>query len=260
VARSSLCKTCRHALHFDDERASDFCERYRKNFGFVNKCCSYKGEQFPVDVAIITATSTETEAVTKHLLREGSKAWSSVPQMAELEWRRAEYTSPSDAENKLRLILAQTRLKGLPAAAVQATRAWHRFQPRYLVMLGITAGREQKTRLGDVVVPDLVFDYGAGKWKGTKFIPEPHQLELDNLFFRACQYLDTQRPELLREIVDEWNGDLPEGTRDLRVRTGHMVSGAAVIDSDEIWTRLLQHDKEVIAIDMEAYSLLLTGR
>jgi nucleoside phosphorylase len=57
---------------------------------------------------------------------------------------------------------------GMTAAAVTAMKVIHRFRPRYLIMVGIAAGvvkEELEDQMyGDVVVPDVIWNYSSGKF------------------------------------------------------------------------------------------------
>lgn len=257
-----LCETCRYGKDVDGVTGIDFCEVKRGNVTVaqVKKCSFYSGPRFPVDVAIVTAARVETNAVLSHFHPDGEAAWSAEQNVRDIAWRWTTFGSAEDDRANLRIVMAQTRLKGLPAAAVQATRACHLFQPRWLVMLGITAGLQRKTSIGDVIIPSIVFDYGAGKWSGEEFKPEPHGLDLKEDVYRQVEFLLQPRfTGDLDSIAKEWTDDKPED-HGVRVHLGHAASGAAVVDSRAIWERILSMDKEVIAIDMEAYSVALAGR
>jgi nucleoside phosphorylase len=223
------------------------------------KCMYYAGPvHFPVDAAIITAVQVETDAVWKWLNPAGR--WQHHSTQDALAWYSTEIVSPANPGMTFRVVLAQARMKGLPAAAVQAALACQLYSPRYLIMPGITAGHSKKTNLGDIIVPDNVFDYGAGIWNGAEFSPAPHQLDLDTEVYRNCERIKLEHADLLDGIRKDWPTDIP-GAHSLTLRLGqHAVSGASIINSKNVWEQILSIDKDVIAIDMEAYSVLLAGR
>ena len=64
---------------------------------------------------------------------------------------------------KIRVVITQSTQKGMVPAAALATRLIYNFTPRYIVMTGITAGIKGKVNMGDAVVAEYVWDYGAGK-------------------------------------------------------------------------------------------------
>ena len=55
------------------------------------------------------------------------------------------------------------------AALKSAAKATAAFHPRYLIMSGIAAGIGEKSAklYGDVIVPDMIWDYSTGKYVGT---------------------------------------------------------------------------------------------
>lgn len=86
----------------------------------------------------------------------------------------------------------------MTGAAVAVTKGIYSFRPRYVVMTGICAGLEKRTRLGDVVITDLCWDWGSGKIKIEKrkevFHPAPYQYRLDESLRTADPASRERRP------------------------------------------------------------------
>ena len=75
------------------------------------------------------------------------------------------------------------------------------FRPKYVIMVGIAAGIAYKNEVdqiyGDVVVPDIVWDYSSGKFVssararvsfgGVGFIPRPHVINTDESVLEAVE-------------------------------------------------------------------------
>lgn len=89
------------------------------------------------------------------------------------------------------VITCQQDMMGMAAASALATKATMLFRPRYLIMCGIAAGIRKDTGqlYGDVLVPDVVWDYSTGKVVGPDepeirfgdvgFLPRPQAMHLD---------------------------------------------------------------------------------
>ena len=96
----------------------------------------------------------------------------------------------------------------------------------------------------------------------SNFVPATYPLRPRTQVLRNCQYLRFRYRGELDRIPREWDPPIP-GRTDLEIHCHdyHAVSGAAVVNSKQIWSKLLKHgDKRIFAIDMEAYAVLVAGR
>ena len=162
-----LCLDCENGFKIAGKmtafRCSVLCETMVK---LPSHCLYYDGPSFPVDIVIITAVAVEREAVLAELHPDGASAWTPLETESDGRWDVLCYRSTENPKACVRLALGMTALMGLPAASGLTALAIQIFRPRQVVMLGIAAGRRDKTRIGDIVVPNVVSDYGAGKWNG----------------------------------------------------------------------------------------------
>lgn len=146
--------------------------------------------------------------------------------------------------------------KGLTGSAVAVTKGIYSFRPRYVVMTGICAGLEKRTRLGDVVITDLCWDWGSGKIKMEKrkevFHPAPYQHRLDESLRTAAEALKDDGG-LLEEVMQH----LPEGKlkESPRIHIGPVASGASVLQSSAAMKRILSQHKDLLALEMEIFSV-----
>lgn len=62
-------------------------------------------------------------------------------------------------EKSISVVAACAPQMGMPAAAVTATKMISLFSPKYICMVGITAGVEGEVQLGDVIVADPSWDW-----------------------------------------------------------------------------------------------------
>ena len=168
-------------------------------------------------------------------------------------WRTQVATSRGDSRS---VVAAVAPRMGMVASAIMASNLIHKYRPRYLAMVGITAGAAGKTQLGDVIVADPAWDYGCGKWirkgKTIKFEPAPHQLPLDPRLRKRMAELAEDSAWLAR-IREEWPGDKPPTV--LNIKIGPAASGAAVLADGATLARVKEQHRGVLGIEMEAYSI-----
>jgi nucleoside phosphorylase len=147
--------------------------------------------------------------------------------------------------------------KGLAGAAIAATKGIYTFWPRFVYMTGITAGVRRRTKIGDVVFGDPCWDWGSGKIKEAqqhdKFSPAPYQRRLDESLVRNAIELKEKR-ELLTKIWEGFPAKKPKEPP--RIHIGAMASGASVLQSSEAVKSVIRQQKDVLAIEMEAFSIM----
>jgi nucleoside phosphorylase len=223
-------------------------------------CLFYRGVRKPVDVVIITAVQVELDAVLRYLHPDGVDAWETIATESDGMWFFCSYTASADPRACTRIAVAKTRTMGLTAASSMAALAIQLFRPTYIVMLGITAGRQGKTEIGDIMIPLEIWDYGAGKWTEDAgkllFKARGSRHQLEEHIRQRCENLASQNG-IFVEMRRRWAERHPG--RSIfpapQVRIAPMVSGAAVVDSEEIWKHVLAQNDEVLALDMEAYGI-----
>lgn len=162
-------------------------------------------------------------------------------------------------EDKRKITVVATSLPqmGMVSTATTTTKVISAFSPDYVIMVGICGGIKGKVTLGDVVVADLSFDFGSGKVikddnEQEKFEPDFKAIPLDGDFKEEIIELSTQK-KMLREIKDGWKGNEVDGEINLVV--GPIGSGASVIANKEYTDKILTHQRKLVAIDMETYSI-----
>lgn len=100
-----------------------------------------------------------------------------------------------------KIITARQSEMGMTAAGVLTMKMISYFKSKYVIMVGIAAGIAHKNEVdqiyGDVVVPDIVWDYFSGKFVsasnaslnfgGISFIPRPHFVSTDGAMLEAVE-------------------------------------------------------------------------
>jgi nucleoside phosphorylase len=205
------------------------------------------------DIAIITALiKPELEAVKKTLknIKPINKAAYSINDTT--------IYSEATIEGKnreLKVVYASDDMMGMPAITSLASRTISSFKPKYIVILGIAAGIEGDTNIGDIMVTEYSWDYGSGKRelinKKEVFRPYVNQLKIDE-GLRKILLEYKSNTVLLNEIRDGY--PQPEETL-LKLHIGPFSSGSAVISSDKFVDELKVEYKKLIGFDMEVYGV-----
>lgn len=145
---------------------------------------------------------------------------------------------------------------GMPAAAVLTSKMIAQFRPRFVAMVGICAGRKGKVELGDIIVADPSWDWGSGKItsKGNKplFLPSPHHNELDvdlRSHFEEMS-LDVGTLALIKAQAKG-----KKTKNELGMKIGPLASGAAVVADPRTFASLLDKNRDVLDLEMEAYGV-----
>jgi len=205
-----------------------------------------------VDIAVITALRSELDAVL------------ALP----YEWKTVRYPGNSIGYNhgtikkkdgtNISIVAAAAFSKGMPSSAALAAQVCILFRPKFIVMLGICAGVQRKTNLGNVIVADPTWDWGSGKiaesGDGERiFLAAPQQRPLNTQISQLCLDLSADAA-LVRTIRSGWSGKLPEG--EFKVQVGPMASGASVLANDATIQEITSQNRDLIAVEMEAYAVM----
>ena len=200
-------------------------------------------DEYGCAAVILTAVEIETQSI-----RNLFDGWKPVPSPDEGQsYYKTTFTRDGKEHT---LITAQQKVMGMTAATLLATKAVYTFKPRYLCMCGIAAGvgEESKQMYGDVIVPDLIWDYSTGKFVGSDeseirfgdvgFLPRPVSVKLD--------------PEL-KEIVSSTQND-PEN--EFHVHLGPMACGSSVVANAEVVEKRIRSlFPHTVGLDMESYAI-----
>lgn len=164
-------------------------------------------------------------------------------------------------DNKIRVVFTQSMHMGMVPAATLTTRLIYNFAPRYIVMTGIAAGIKGKVNIGDAVVAEYVWDYGAGKEAidggEAKHKNTIQQVALDPQITTMVRRLATDTSGLA-EIKRGFQGTKPDS--ELKIHMGAVATGASVIANSEKVTEIQEQIRDVIAIEMEIFGVYYAAR
>lgn len=202
-----------------------------------------------VDIAIVTAVEDEFNAL------------QSLP----VEWKNIffdedpsiYYVGKMKTITRVEKTILITKLTemGMPAASFETTKILNRFQPKLLAMVGICAGRKDEIELGDIIVADRTWDYGAGKIKNNDgnfdFEAQPNQIVLNPIIKRK---IETNK-KIIKDIYEKWN-DKYSDRKNSKVVFGALPSGSAVVANEKYIQEFIQPQyRKFIGIDMETYGV-----
>lgn len=141
---------------------------------------------------------------------------------------------------------------GLVDAAVVAGQCIEKFKPRMVAMSGICAGFPDRAELGQLLVPELAYEYQSGKWTADGFSQEPYQVPLsEHVRLLLRELLEDQT--LLTRLEEGWQSDRPSKMTAPKLAT--FTSGSAVIASEKFIEQVANYHRRVSGLDMEVYSV-----
>lgn len=205
-------------------------------------------EEYKSLAVIMTAVSIESKSMS-HIYSD----WKQVKVPGD---RQQYYETFFERDGKkCRVITCQQAVMGMTAATMLAAKAISAFRPRYLIMCGIAAGigKEAEQLYGDVIVPDMIWDYSTGKYVGADeseirfgdvgFLPRPVTIHTDE------------------EIMNIVKGTVGAEDNEFHVHIGPMACGSYVVANSEVVEKrvkvLFPH---TVGLDMESYSILYAAR
>lgn len=162
---------------------------------------------------------------------------------------------------KRRVVVAQSTHMGMVPASTLTTKLIYNFAPKYIAMTGIAAGIKGKVNMGDVVVAEYVWDYGAGKeavdGENTIHKNTIQQVLLDPKISNMVRRLSLDANGLA-EIKSQFQGMKPD--YELRIHMGAVATGASVVAAPERIKLIQNQIRDVIAIEMEIFGVYYAAR
>lgn len=154
---------------------------------------------------------------------------------------------------------------GLVAAAVVATMALERFEPRLICMAGICGGVPGESNIYDLLITQSCFQHDMGKWSIEGFKSEHYDVPIDvdvhNKIIELCD--DTRMKESLIENLNPRKSEFPEGKEQIEFKIecrAATSSGSAVIAENGKTYTLAVGQRKLVGFDMEVYSIYEAAR
>ena len=224
----------------------------------VEDVTSYiKTENKLYDIIILTAIYEEYKAV-KDILDNGKDL------IINDNSRTIYYESTLMLNNDktVNLILCCANQMGLTSTANLTTKLIYRYNPKVVAMCGIAAGI--KGKIGDVMIPDILWDYGSGKNElienensyKEQFSQYRFPIKINqNLIGEIIRI--TKESSINIDVYDSLNNTVTfkDKAESIEAHIGPFVSGSAVIANDIEIKKIKEQDGKLIGLDMEAYAI-----
>ena len=202
-------------------------------------------KKYNTDVAILTVTTTEFNAVL-HFHNWKARTFPGDEQIYDVA------TFERDGKT-YSLVHTKISEMGMTAAAATATKVIYTFRPRYIIMVGIAAGiaksEMEEQMYGDVIVPDIVWNYSAGKFVS----PEKAQITYGNLGFLPRSTSES----IPEEIVPYLQKAIHSPDNPSHAYMGPMACGSTVVASRELLEKQVYSQyNHTAGLDMESYAVV----
>jgi formylglycine-generating enzyme required for sulfatase activity/nucleoside phosphorylase len=197
--------------------------------------------QGPLDFAIVTALKVERDAVLRRL--------PSVEAVQEDDDLHTYYLAYLDLPGGRRYSVVLTMLTepGNSVAAASATHIILRWQPRYVLLVGIAGGVAGRVGLGDIVVADFCYAYEQAKRRPSGDEPRGQQLASDRfLYGRALAFEDEHWKQAIGVAPPT-----PLASHAPAVHFGPIASGEKVIADLKTLPWLTEQVPKLLATEME---------
>ncbi|HEU0045463.1 hypothetical protein [Sphingomonas sp.] len=139
---------------------------------------------------------------------------------------------------------------GLVSAAIATTKATALFKPRVVAISGICGGMVGESELGDIITPDVSWNYQTGKLSAGGLVPELMQTPVPPQTKLLLQRLESE----------ETSGNLREGLlhgelKHRSIRVLAMVSGSSVVADENEALKIATQSRKIGGLDMEVSSV-----
>jgi len=162
-------------------------------------------------------------------------------------------------------VIVRAHRMGLVAAAVTATMALERFEPRLICMSGICGGVAGESEIYDLLVTQICHQHDAGKWSNEGFKSEHYDLQIGvdvhNKLIELCS--DASLKDYLLEGLNPTKSEFPAKLERVSCNVKADVptsSGSAVMAEDGKTASLASGQRKLAGFDMEIYSVYEAAR
>ena len=162
-------------------------------------------------------------------------------------------------------VIVRAHRMGLVAAAVAATMALERFEPRLICMSGICGGVAGESEIYDLLVTQICHQHDAGKWSNEGFKSEHYDLQIGvdvhNKLIELCS--DASLKDYLLEGLNPSRSEFPAKLERVSCNIKADVptsSGSAVMAEDGKSSLLASGQRKLAGFDMEIYSVYEAAR
>lgn len=162
-------------------------------------------------------------------------------------------------------VIVRAHRMGLVAAAVTATMALERFEPRLICMSGICGGIASESEIYDLLITQACHQHDAGKWSNEGFKSEHHDLQIyvdvHNKLLELCS--DASLKDYLLKDLNPSKSEFPVKLERVNCNVRADVptsSGSAVMAEGGMTSSLASGQRKLAGFDMEIYSVYEAAR
>lgn len=219
-----------------------------------------------IDVLVVVALPDERDAVLEVTAGATTDSWTQGRDGLGFTYHHREFSTLSG--RPFRVAVARAQAMGGPAAAALTARLLVELKPRLLGMCGICAGRPGKTRLGDLIVADRLYEAKAGKViRDAAGAAELfHDITTFNLDPRWKAHIEDNRRHWVVENARKLSS-LLQGTTDgspgdaaaFDLHIGPLATVFNVTEDPDAFTDLVRIQRSVLGLEMEGVALGLVS-
>lgn len=197
-----------------------------------------------IDFGIVTVIKHEKDAMIKRL--EGVRRVRGVPPDIRDYYRG--YLALADA-SVYEFVLVQCAQSGNSDAGQAAKDLIHRWNPRYLIILGVAGGYPRgDIKIGDVVIASEIVEYDYKKFYHNDWLPRPRHHQTDATLLAKI----TSLSEWIGFDVPTPPGEKKENWKPKLQKSGPIAAGNALFASKGARDRLLSLQQDLLAVEMES--------
>lgn len=153
---------------------------------------------------------------------------------------------------------------GLVTCAITSTLAIESFKPSLICMSGICAGINGKSKIYDVIIPDICHQHDIGKWSENGLEPEFYNVQIDAAV-RIGISAAIASPEFKKNVtqgITYSRSQIPNDIEhpDIKFKLAPASSGSAVIANEEMAESIKAQHRKNTAFEMESFALYEAAR
>lgn len=141
---------------------------------------------------------------------------------------------------------------GLVNAAIISGACIDRYKPSIVAMSGICGGFTHNTKMGQLLVSKMAYEYQSGKWTNDGFKQEPYQVSTDQNTLTELGIL-INREGFLTELEDGFTCTRPEEPTPPVLSI--FTSGSAVVATNDILENIQNTHRKAGGLDMEVFAI-----
>ena len=206
-----------------------------------------------VDIAIITATDTEFNAIY-------DDKW-----LKDIEIGGLTFYKKFFLQNNTNALLVQTENMGMISASYLMSSLFKYYDPRKVIMIGVIAGNPNDTKLGDIIVANRSYDYSSGAIKEDDngepiFESDPIAVEANEKFvnifksYEAKGIMNKIKSKVNYFFCEEEYNEIKKDCRDASIKIGYVATGPSVVKCKKYREMFIEKFyRKYLGIDMETY-------